>query len=194
MPCSPFSLPSDLAGHPRAPPGAPTSAASRGRAPARRPNSLTRPTHLSRVLLAHEPRGRLLGQATLIQPQPLHVAVGCDALRLRGALHLLNLHLADAGNLNQRGKPGASTPRPAPGLPCGRYQGGLSRPALVGTPLEEAGTPPLSIGSWLRPSRLPVGLRPPTSGRGVGGTGFPSSRRFLLWLRGRERGGVTPRV
>lgn len=100
-------------------PEPPTSAASRGLLGA--PNSLARPPHLSRVLLAHEPRGRLLGQAALVQPQPLHVAVGGDALRLRGALHLLNLHLADAGSQKQRGNPTASTPRPAPGLPCGSY-------------------------------------------------------------------------
>ena len=55
--------------------------------PARRP-----PPHLTRGLLAHESRGRLLGQAALVQPQPLHVAVGGDTLSLSGALHLLDLH------------------------------------------------------------------------------------------------------
>lgn len=49
--------------------------------PARRP-----PPHLTRVLLAHESRGRLLGQAALVQPQPLHVAVGGDTLSLSGAV------------------------------------------------------------------------------------------------------------
>lgn len=78
------------------------------------------PAHLSRVLLAHEPGGRLLGQAALVQPQPLHVAVGGDALRLRGALHFLDLHLVPVGSPDQRGKPGASNPRPEPRLPCGR--------------------------------------------------------------------------
>lgn len=84
------------------------------------PNSWLRP-NLSRVLLAHEPRGRLFGQAAVVQPQTLHVAVGSDPLRLRGAFHLLYLHFKEARSPNQRGKPGASAVRTAPGLPCGRY-------------------------------------------------------------------------
>lgn len=76
--------------------------------------------HLSRVLLAHEPRSRLLGQTALVQPQTLHMAVGGDALCLRGALHLLNLHFAEIWRHKLRGEVG-TTARRAPGLPRGRY-------------------------------------------------------------------------
>lgn len=79
--------------------------------PARRP-----PPHLTRVLLAHESRGRLLGQAALVQPQPLHVAVGGDTLSLSGALHLLDLHPDNRS-------PGARRAQAARTLlPRGRYQ------------------------------------------------------------------------
>mgnify|MGYP007134256499 CR=1 FL=1 len=65
---------------------------------------------------AHESRGRLLGQAALVQPQPLHVAVGGDTLSLSGALHLLDLHPDNRS-------PGARRAQAARTLlPRGRYQ------------------------------------------------------------------------
>lgn len=141
----------------------------------RRPRLAHTPhAHLSRVLLAHEPRSRLLGQAALVQPQTLHVAVGGDALRLRGALHLLNLHFAEcletqpAWRGRNYGTPGAwVTTRPLLGLSPG--------PALISMPLVEVRRLRFLLAKSYAGRQLSFTHQLPSVSQGK----FPQGRHFL---------------